>query len=85
MDLRNILRRKIGSEFNNISDMLRGGIQGKEGILNEAVQDSLLNAVLDFAEASERFRSRAPKEAAEQSNMHLGHHRPRRGSIFVGM
>jgi ribonuclease HI len=61
-DLRNILRRKIESAFNNISDMLGGGTQGKEGRLNEAAQDSsILGAVLDFAEASERFRSRGPE------------------------
>jgi hypothetical protein len=61
-DLWNILRRKIGSEFNNILDMLGEGLQGKEGRLNGAAQDSsILGAVLDFAEASERFRSRAPK------------------------
>lgn len=61
-DLRNILRRKIGSAFNNISDMLGGGTQGKEGRLNEAAHDgSILGAALDFAEASERFRSRGPE------------------------
>ncbi|KAK9594981.1 hypothetical protein V6Z93_010714 [Aspergillus fumigatus] len=61
-DLRNILRRKIGSGFNNISDMLGGKMQGKEGRLNEAEHDgSILGAVLDFAEASERFRSRGPE------------------------
>jgi hypothetical protein len=61
-DLRNILRRKIGSAFNNISDMLGGGLQGREGRSNGAAQDSsILGAVLDFAEASERFRSRGPE------------------------
>jgi hypothetical protein len=61
-DLRNILQRKIGSAFNNISDMLGGGMHSKEDRLNEAAQDgNTLGAVLDFAEASERFRSRAPK------------------------
>jgi hypothetical protein len=61
-DLRNILQRKIGSVFNNISDMLGGGTQGKEGRLNEAAHDgSTLGAVLDFAEVSERFRSRGPE------------------------
>jgi hypothetical protein len=55
-DLQNILQRKIRSVFNNISDMLGGGTQGKEGRLNKATQDSsILGAVLDFAEASERF------------------------------
>lgn len=55
-DLRNILRRKIGSAFNTISDMLGGGMHSKEGRLNETAQHgSTLGAVLDFAEASKRF------------------------------
>jgi hypothetical protein len=38
------------------------GIQGKEGRLSGAAQDSsILGAVLDFAEASEIFRSRGPE------------------------
>ncbi|KAF4202410.1 hypothetical protein CNMCM8927_000222 [Aspergillus lentulus] len=42
--------------------MLGGGTQGKEGRLNVAAHDgSILGAVLDFAEASERFRSRGPE------------------------
>jgi hypothetical protein len=54
-DLRNILR-KIGSAFNNASDMLGGALHGKQGGLNETTHDgSILGAVLDFAEASERF------------------------------
>jgi hypothetical protein len=50
-DLRQKLREKIGNEFNNISSMLGGA--GKE----------VLNAVLDFAEASRRFYSRVPVRA----------------------
>ncbi|KAF7164513.1 hypothetical protein CNMCM6106_001031 [Aspergillus hiratsukae] len=61
-ELRQELRRKVGNAFNNIADMLGGGPQGKEGELKDATQDSsILGAVLDFAEASQRFRSRAPQ------------------------
>jgi ribonuclease HI len=53
------LRDKIGNSFNNISSMLGG--EGKE----------VLNAVIDFAEASRRFYSRVPvrprSEDASQS------------------
>ena len=50
-DLRQKSREKIGNEFNNIAAMLGGA--GKE----------VLNAVLDFAEASRRFYSRVPVRA----------------------
>lgn len=61
-DLRQELRRKIGGAFNNISSMLGGVKQGKEGRIQDAEQDSsTLGAVLDFAEASQLFRSRAPR------------------------
>ncbi|KAF4228839.1 hypothetical protein CNMCM8980_000121 [Aspergillus fumigatiaffinis] len=61
-DLRRELRRKIGGAFSNISNMLGGGQPGKEGKVQDAEQDSsTLEAVLDFAEASQRFRSRAPR------------------------
>lgn len=60
-DLRQQLRRKIGTAFSSISSML-GGYQGKEGKVQDAEQDSsTLGAVLDFAEASQRFRSHAPR------------------------
>ncbi|KAL3260414.1 hypothetical protein ABHI18_004599 [Aspergillus niger] len=59
--LRQQLRRKIGAAFSSISNML-GGQQGKEGKAQDAEQDhGTLGAVLDFAEASQRFRSRAPR------------------------
>jgi ribonuclease HI len=50
-ELRQKLREKIENSFNNISSMLGG--EGKE----------VLNAVLDFAEASRRFYSRVPVRA----------------------
>ena len=50
-ELRQKLREKIGDNFNNLSTML--GEKGKE----------VVNAVLDFAEASRRFYSRVPIRA----------------------
>ncbi|BAE66183.1 unnamed protein product [Aspergillus oryzae RIB40] len=74
--LRQELRRKIGRAFNNISDMLGGAEQGKEGRLQDAPQDSsVLGAVLDYAEASQRFRSRAPR-GRQNRTPGIGQHRP---------
>ena len=58
--IRQELRKKIGTAFNNISDMLGGGSQGKQGKEDDMQCGSILGAVLDFAEASQRFQSRAP-------------------------
>jgi hypothetical protein len=47
------------------------------------MQDSsILGAVLDFAEASKRFESRAP-QAAEWNTMQEGHYKPWQGSKFA--
>ncbi|GAA92634.1 hypothetical protein AKAW_10748 [Aspergillus luchuensis IFO 4308] len=74
--LRQELRRIIGGVFNNISDMLGGAGQGKEGKLKDATQNgSVLGAVLDFAEASQRFRSRAPRGRQNRTPGN-GQHRP---------
>lgn len=58
--IRQELRKKIGTAFNNISDMLGGGLPGKKGKEDDMQSSSILGAVLDFAEASQRFQSRAP-------------------------
>lgn len=58
--LRQELRRKIGTAFNDISNMLGGGAQGKKGKEDDMQGGSILGAILDFAEASQRFQSRAP-------------------------
>jgi ribonuclease HI len=63
-ELRQQLREKIGEKFNNISSMLGGA--GKE----------VLNAVLDFAEASGRFRSRVPVRARAEGPRQFEQHRP---------
>jgi hypothetical protein len=61
-DLRQQLRGRIGDKLNNISDMLGG--KGHE----------TLTAVLDFAEASQRFCSRVPvrtrSKVPKQSDQH---------------
>jgi hypothetical protein len=59
--IRQELRRKIGTAFNDISGMLGRGSQGKEGKEDDMQGGSILGAVLDFAEASQRFQSSAPQ------------------------
>jgi hypothetical protein len=59
-DLRQKLRKRIGTVFSNISDMLGGGSQGKKGKQDDMQDGSILGAILDFA-ASQRFQSRAPQ------------------------
>ena len=59
--LRQTLRKKIGNAFNDISDMVRGESQGKQGKQDDMQDSSVLGAVLDFAEASQRFQSREPQ------------------------
>ena len=58
--LHQTLQRKIGTAFNNITDILGGGLQGKQGKQDDMQDSSVLGAILDFAEASQRFQSRAP-------------------------
>ncbi|KAL3250234.1 hypothetical protein ABHI18_011320 [Aspergillus niger] len=74
--LRQDMRQKLGRAFNNISEMLGGAGQGKKGRLKDAPPDSsVLGAVLDFAEASQRFQSRAPR-GRQNTTPGTGHHRP---------
>jgi hypothetical protein len=60
-DLRQKLQNRIETAFNNISNMLGGGSQGKKGKQDDMQNGSILGAILDFAEASQRFQSRAPQ------------------------
>lgn len=53
------LRSRIGDAFNSIAEMLGGKRQGQAKGWKS--NDSVLEAVLDFAEASKRFTSRAPE------------------------
>ena len=55
--LRRELREKVGDAFNNISTLLEvGGPRGGDA----APRAKTVEAILDFAEASQRFQSRAP-------------------------
>jgi ribonuclease HI len=63
-ELRQQLRKKIGDNFRDITSMLGG--KGKE----------VLNAVLDFAEASGRFYSRVPVRARAEDSSQSDQHRP---------
>ena len=70
-ELRQELRKKVGDAFNNISCMLGGrGQEVKEGRLGSSAQESTIGAVLDFAEASQRFHSRAPRGRKTQHPAH---------------
>jgi ribonuclease HI len=59
-DLRRELRQKVGDAFNSVSSLLGGSKQGEQGKPDTVSRAKTVQAVLDFAEASQRFRSRAP-------------------------
>lgn len=60
-ELRQQLPSNIGDAFNNIAEMLGGKPRDNRGKgKGWSLNRSVLNAVLDFAEASKRFTSRAP-------------------------
>ena len=51
---------EVGDAFRSVSLLLGGLEEGKEGKPSAASRASTIKAVLDFAEASQRFQSRAP-------------------------
>jgi hypothetical protein len=59
-ELRRELRGKVGEAFNSISTLLGGPGEEGRGKINSASRTKTVEAVLDFAEASQRFQSRAP-------------------------
>jgi ribonuclease HI len=61
---RRTLRKEVGEAFGDISLML--GAKGQRTTSSTA-QASVLGAVLDFAEASQRFCSRGPKDPPERN------------------
>jgi hypothetical protein len=63
--LRQQLRNKIGDAFNNVSIMLGGKPQGKTN--GCAINRDILTAVLEFAEASQRFRTGAAEGGRDQT------------------
>ena len=59
-ELRRELRRQVGDAFNSVSSLLGGSNEGEKGKPDTVSRAKTVQAVLDFAEASQRFRSRAP-------------------------
>ncbi|KAJ5111881.1 hypothetical protein NUU61_001511 [Penicillium alfredii] len=59
-ELRIELRRKIGGTLSGVSSLLGGSTEGDKGKPDTVSRAKTVQAVLDFAEASQRFRSRAP-------------------------
>ncbi|CAG8879489.1 unnamed protein product [Penicillium salamii] len=51
---------KVGDAFNSISSLLGGSKEGERGKPDTVSRTKTVNAVLDFAEASQQFQSRAP-------------------------
>ncbi|KGO64408.1 hypothetical protein PITC_022580 [Penicillium italicum] len=59
--LRMILRSRVGDALNSVSSLLEGSTEGERGNPDTVSRAKTVQAVLDFAEASQRFRSRAPQ------------------------
>jgi ribonuclease HI len=57
--LRRELREKVGEAFNSMSTLLGGRSEEGRGKISSASRAKTVEAVLDFAEASQRFQSRA--------------------------
>ena len=58
------LRRKVGDAMNSVSSLLGGSNNGEKGKPDTVSRAKTVQAVLDFAEASQLFRGRAPMRAA---------------------
>jgi hypothetical protein len=54
------LRSKVGDAFNSISILLKGPGEERRGKIDSTSRTKTVDAVLDFAEVSQRFQSRAP-------------------------
>lgn len=59
-DIRRELRREVGDAFRSVSSLLGGSTEGRKGKTDTVSRAQTVKAVLNFAEASQRFRSRAP-------------------------
>lgn len=51
----------VGDALNSVSSLLGGSNEGEKGNPDTASRAKTVQAVLDFAEASQRFRGRAPQ------------------------
>ena len=60
--LRRELRAKVGDSFNSVARMLGGWQKNAQGRMTQwPINRAALNAVIEFAEKSERFCSRTPR------------------------
>ena len=59
-EIRRKLRIEVGDAFNSVSSLLGGSTKGERGKPDTVSRARTVKAVLDFAEASQRFKSRAP-------------------------
>lgn len=60
-EVRKELRSRVGDAFRSVSSLLGGSTEDNKGKPDTVSRARTVNAVLDFAEASQRFRSRAPR------------------------
>jgi hypothetical protein len=67
-DIRMELRREVGDAFRSVSSLLGGSAEGKKGKPDTVSRAKTVKAVLDFAEASHRFWSRAPRGQPNNGN-----------------
>lgn len=67
-DIRRELRREVGDAFSSVSSLLGGSTEGKRGKPDTVSRAKTVKAVLDFAEASQRFWSRAPRGQPNNGN-----------------
>ncbi|KAJ5240343.1 reverse transcriptase [Penicillium citrinum] len=66
--LRVELRSKLEGALNSIPSLLGGSTEGEKGNPDIVSRSKAVQAVLDFAEASQRFRSRAPRGQPNNGN-----------------
>lgn len=67
-DIRRGLRREVGDAFGSVSSLLGGSTEGETGKPDTVSRAKTVKAVLDFAEASHRFWSRAPRGQPNNGN-----------------
>jgi ribonuclease HI len=67
-DIRRELRSEVGDAFRSVSSLLGGSAEGKKGKPDTVSRAKTVKAVLDFAEASQRFWSRAPRGQPNNGN-----------------
>jgi ribonuclease HI len=67
-DTRRELRSEVGDAFRSVSSLLGGSAEGKKGEPDTVSRAKTVKAVLDFAEASQRFWSRAPRGQPNNGN-----------------